>query len=93
MPLLEGQSSREVPSHAELLGRLVPVSVMTKGKMETVVAVAVKEGEPDPYNVLMLKGTRQFIAKWQGVHSAPSAIVAPTMSKLLDILYAQKKET
>lgn len=86
-PLLEGQSSREVPSHAELVARLMPIAAMHTRKVAQLEAAfsGLFENE-EPFNVLLAKGSRSFLAKWQGVINPPPVIVSPSMSKLLDVM-------
>lgn len=86
-PLLEGQSKSEVPSHAELVARLMPIASMTTRKAAQLEG-AFKETfkDEEPFNVMLTKGSRSFIAKWQGVVGAPPVIVAPNMTKVLDIM-------
>jgi hypothetical protein len=87
-PFLWGQSSLEVPSHAELVGRLVPIASMEQRKimrLEKAFENVFKDEEP--FNALLTKGGRNFVAKWQGPLDAPSVIVSPTIGKLVDVVH------
>jgi hypothetical protein len=88
-PFLRGQSALEVPSYAELVGRLVPLASLAQQQMTKL------SKDPElkkefagrvPYNVLFTRGGRDFIAKWQGVENPPDMIVEPTITKILDIM-------
>jgi hypothetical protein len=84
-PFLRGQSALEVPSRAELVGRLMSLHVLPSSQTKQL-----KEGEPSvfekAFNVLITQIGRDYDAKWQGLKTEPEYILAPTMRKLLDIL-------
>lgn len=84
-PFVWGQSSLELPSLAEIVGRLVPIEGLSVAQ-----ATALKRGLPDEYatawNVLLTKGGRNFMAKWQGIRDNPNVLVNPTISKVMEIM-------
>lgn len=84
-PFLWGQSSKEVPAHAEIVGRLMSIETV---RAQTVTAM--KETFPkemrDAYSVLLTRGGRNFMAKWQGATNPPDVLVAPTAQKIIDIM-------
>ncbi len=87
-PYLWGQSSTEVPSYAEVVGRLMLVAEMTlqmKGK------IAEQSGRSldNVHNVLLTASGEGYFAKWQGVKPAPKFVLDPTLSKVLDIHIAR----
>lgn len=86
-PFLWGQSALEVPSHAEVVGRLLPIASMEQrqvARLEKAFENVFKNEEP--FNVLLTKGGRNFIAKWQGPMDPPSVVISPTMEKLIDVI-------
>jgi hypothetical protein len=85
-PFLWGQSSMEVPAHAEIVGRLICTAAIPR-KDQQVVSQAAKTAKVDlPFNILYLAGGRDFIAKWQGVPNPPSLMPAPTIGKMIKVL-------
>jgi hypothetical protein len=42
--------------------------------------------DEEPFNVLLTKGGRNFIAKWQGPLDTPSVVVSPTIGKLIRVI-------
>jgi len=85
-PALQGQSSLIVPSNAEAVLRLINIETLNAQQ-----AQAIKASQPEEYagafNVALTRGGRNFLAKWQGLVSLPpSVVVAPSATKLLDIL-------
>jgi len=38
------------------------------------------------WNVLLTKGGRNFMAKWQGIRTNPSVVVNPTISKVIEVM-------
>lgn len=84
-PFIWGQSALEIPSLAELLGRLIPVESLTASQ-----AAGLQRELPtdmaEAWNVLLTKGGRTFVAKWQGVSDNPEVMVAPTIQKIVDVL-------
>lgn len=84
-PFLWGQSSLEIPSLAELVGRLMPLE-----SVDASTAMAFRKDVPtewaNAWNVLLTKGGRNYMAKWQGVLNNPEAMLDPTVAKLLDNL-------
>lgn len=85
-PFLWGQSSMEVPSHAEIVGRLMCTASISTKDQKAVAQAAQGVGKPTPYNILYLKGGRDYIAKWQGVDNPPAMMPSPTMGKLIQVL-------
>jgi hypothetical protein len=85
-PFLWGQSNMEVPSHAEMVGRLMPTATVSMRDERNIEQAAKSAGVAVPFNVLYLAGGRDFIAKWQGVPDPPSLVPNPTMSKLFRYL-------
>lgn len=88
-PFLQGQSSMEVPSHAELLGRLLSMKKLPGSQSQALQRAEPTEFE-SAFNVLVTRPGRDYDAKWQGVVPEPEYVLAPTMQKLIDILRAQK---
>jgi hypothetical protein len=87
-PAISGQSGLEVPSHAELVGRLICCNVLSAQQMRTLEAKAAQEGyKALPFNALLTLGGKNFMAKWQGVQSDanPGILLAPTVQKLINI--------
>jgi hypothetical protein len=88
-PFLWGQGALEVPSYAELVGRLVNIESLTTQKINALANAFEPEEEGErPFNVLYTRGGRSFMAKWQGPASPPPVVVNPTVEKLLDVLKA-----
>jgi len=87
-PLIKGQAAYEVPSHALLLGRLVNITSLTYQQVVEAKKYADNEGgQPNNiFNVLVLRGGTNFVAKWQGVLDPPEYLPNPTISKLYKIL-------
>lgn len=85
-PFLWGQSGLEVPSHAELVGRLMAMSTIPTREQKQITDAVTKRGADEPFNILYTEGGRDYIAKWQGVADPPPAIIAPTVGKLIAIL-------
>jgi hypothetical protein len=87
-PFLLGQSSLEVPSHAELVGRLIPVASLAAAQAQGLKALKGVNGVPvlQHYNILLTKGGPNYIAKWQGLDSPPDLVPNPTIPKLLGYL-------
>jgi len=88
-PFLLGQGAHEVPSYAELVGRLVNVGSLTTRMIGDLSGKFVPEysGE-QPFNVLYTRGSRNFVAKWQGPESPPDVVINPTIEKLLNVIKA-----
>jgi hypothetical protein len=85
-PFLWGQSSLEVPSYAECVGRLINIDSLPVQKVRRMKSEEPEEfRDSEPYNALLLKGGRDYIAKWQGVSGPPDVIVNPTIGKLMHI--------
>ncbi len=79
-PFLWGQSALEVPSYAELVGRLVTVESLSTRKVQGLMQA---EGmTEEPFNVLLTRGGRNFIAKWQGVTDPPEFVINPTIARI-----------
>ena len=87
-PSLWGQSALELPSLAELVGRLQIIETLNASQV-----MALKSDMPDElraaHNALLTRGGRTFAAKWQGVRDNPDVIVNPSMSKIVEILREQ----
>lgn len=88
-PFLWGQSALEVPSHAEILGRLVVADTLTAKQRIDLGMPRDAKAKDTPYNVLLTKGGRNFMAKWQGAISPPDSIPAPTVTKIWEVLTAK----
>lgn len=86
-PFIWGQSSLEVPSHAEIVGRLINIESMRQKQ-----ATAVRSEHPqefaNAFNVLLTRGGRTYMAKWQGVLNPPDLVISPTAQKLIGIVNA-----
>jgi len=84
-PFIWGQSSLELPSLAEIVGRMVPIEGLNASQ-----AMALKRNLPremqSAWNVLLTKGGRNFMAKWQGIRENPSVVLNPTVSKVIEIM-------
>lgn len=86
-PFLWGQSSAEIPSHAELVARLIPIdSIETRKIAQLEKAYEEVFKREEPFNVLLTKGGRNFLAKWQGPLNPPSVVVAPTIEKIMKVI-------
>lgn len=85
-PFLWGQSSLEVPSHAEIVGRLVVAETLTAKQRQDLGMPRDARAKSAPYNVLLTRGGRNFIAKWQGVANPPESVPAPTATALWEVL-------
>jgi hypothetical protein len=86
-PFLWGQAALEVPSYAELVGRLINIESLATQQinaMSSQFKPAFKDEQP--FNVLYTRGGRDYIAKWQGPMNPPDLIINPTIRKLLDVL-------
>ena len=81
-PFLAGQASLEVPSHAEIVGRLVRLEGLA-AQRATVLKTKLPKQWQASQNILLLRGGRNFFAKWQGMQSPPEFILGPTADKLL----------
>ena len=88
-PFLWGQASLEVPSHAEIVGRLVVADTLTPKQRQDMGMPRDAKAKAVPYNVLLTKGGRNFMAKWQGAISPPDSIPAPTVAKLWEVMTAK----
>jgi len=88
-PFLWGQSALEVPSHAEILGRLVVADTLTAKQRQDMGMPRDAKAKNVPYNVLLTKGGRNFMAKWQGAITPPDSIPAPTVTKIWEVLTAK----
>jgi hypothetical protein len=86
-PFLWGQGSLEVPSYAELVGRLVNIESLAIQRINAMTDqfTPAFQGE-QPFNVLYTSGGRDFVAKWQGPTNAPDLVINPTIRKLLDVI-------
>jgi len=85
-PFLWGQSALEVPSHSELLGRLVVADTLTAKQRADMGMPRDAKARDLPFNVLLTKGGRNFMAKWQGAQSPPDSVAAPTVTKIREVL-------
>lgn len=88
-PFLWGQSALEVPSHAEIVGRLVVADTLTGKQRQDMGMPRDAKAKDTPYNVLLTKGGRNFMAKWQGAKSPPDSIPAPTVTKIWEVMAAK----
>lgn len=84
-PFLLGQSSLEVPSYAEMVGRLLPTRTLPTSQSQALKKASPSEFE-QAYNVLVLQAGRDYDANWKGVDDPPEFILDPTMRKILDYL-------
>jgi hypothetical protein len=84
-PFLLGQGNLQVPAHAEIVGRLVALETL---RAQTVTAISAKypSDMQGAFNVLLTRGGRNFMAKWQGVASPPDMVVGPTAQRMMEIL-------
>lgn len=83
-PMLWGQSSLEVPSHAELVGRLLSLKELPGGLRQATEKREGKDVIRDAFNILLTSNARDYIAKWQGLEEQPDYLVEPTITKILD---------
>lgn len=81
-PLLQGQTARELPSKAELVGFLLPIKSLTVQQRN---ALKERGFDLEGYNVLFTEPGTDFQAKWQGVVNNPGIVVSPTIQKLVAI--------
>lgn len=88
-PFLWGQSALEVPSHAEIVGRLVVADTLTGKQRQDMGMPRDAKAKDTPYNVLLTKGGRNFMAKWQGAKSPPDSLPAPTVTKIWEVMTAK----
>jgi len=84
-PFVWGQSSLELPSLAEIVGRMVPIEGLNAAQAMSLKRNLPKEMET-AWNVLLTKGGRNFMAKWQGIRTNPSVVVNPTISKVIEVM-------
>ena len=82
-PFLWGQSNLEIPSHAEIVGRLMNTGTISMKEQRDVTSAASSAGQDVPFNIMYLRGGRDFIAKWQGIQNAPAMIANPTVEKFI----------
>jgi hypothetical protein len=82
-PFMWGQSSVEVPSYAELVGFLVAVESPI---VREVLGTKVEALKSDAFNVLLTRGGRAHVAKWQGIKNPPHVVAAPSVTKLVTML-------
>ena len=82
-PFLWGQSNMEIPSHAEIVGRLMCTGSVSMKQQRDITTAATQSGHTVPFNVMYLKGGRDFVAKWQGVIGPPPIMAEPTASKFM----------
>jgi hypothetical protein len=84
-PMLWGQSSHEIPAHAEIITRLVSLESLQTQKISVL-----KSSDPTGFegaiNIAQLRGGRNFIAKWQGVIDPPAYLLDPSIQKFIDVL-------
>jgi hypothetical protein len=81
-PFLWGQSALEVPSYAELVGRLV----ITDTLPSKIIKALETKTKKLPHSTLCTRSGKEYIAKWQGLDKpAPQYIFDPTIEKLLEI--------
>lgn len=89
-PFLQGQSALEVPSHAEMVGRLLTLKDMVGAELT---ALKKREEESElkqAWNILITTIGRDYDAKWQGLEKQPPYVLEPTMQKLINILHQRK---
>lgn len=82
-PFLWGQSSLEVPSHAEMVGRLRCTHTISPTEQA---ALSKRFNGNVPHNIVYLRGGRDYIAKWQGVNSPPAVIAGPTVARFIEVM-------
>jgi len=89
-PMLQGRSDMAVPANAELVGRLVIAEQLSRRQREDLGLPEPKRNRaqagPGHFNVLLTRGGRDFMAKWQGVIDAPHSVPSPTIGKLMEVL-------
>jgi len=85
-PFLWGQSSLEVPSHAEIVGRIVCTATLPRKQQSGIEAAAGRASAETPYNIMFTKGGLDYIAKWQGVNDPPPLVSSPSIGKIVSIL-------
>lgn len=86
-PMLSGQSSLELPSHAELVGRLVLLERLYKSDQKDLKQLHPELEQAEYPNVLLTRSGPDFLAKWQGIENPPMYVVAPSVQKLIDVLF------
>lgn len=82
-PFLWGQSNLEIPSHAEIVGRLMCTGTIPVKQQKGISTAASQAGQELPFNIMYLKGGRDYMAKWQGVLNPPSMMANPSVSKFI----------
>lgn len=82
-PFLWGQSNLEIPSHAEIVGRLMCTGTIPVKQQKGVTTAASQAGQELPFNIMYLKGGRDYMAKWQGIQNAPAMMANPTIAKFI----------
>lgn len=82
-PFLWGQSNMEIPSHAEIVGRLMATGTVPIKEQRMVESAASGAGKTSPFNIMYLRGGRDFVAKWQGIQNPPSMMANPTVSRFV----------
>lgn len=81
-PLLNTKSGLEVPSHSEIVGRLMNLNSLSIKQLR-----ALQDDRPaNAYNVLFVRGASDSIGKWQGVQDPPEVMFEPTARAFLDVL-------
>ena len=88
-PFLWGQSQLEVPSHAEIVGRLMCTSTVPVKEQRMVEQAAAQASRDIPFNILYLQGGRDYIAKWQGVIDPPLRMAVPTVDDMMKVICSQ----
>lgn len=88
-PYFQGKSSLVVPSYAEIVGRLINIESLN-ATQANVLSKAVPDEYRGAWNVLLLRGGRNFMAKWQGLKEPPDVLLAPSISKLINRLSASE---
>jgi len=73
----------EVPSHAEIVGRLMATGTVPVREKRLVETAASSAGKSTPFNIMYLKGGRDYIAKWQGIQNPPPMMANPTVAKFM----------
>lgn len=82
-PFLWGQSNMEIPSHAEIVGRLMNTGTIGLKEQKDVKTASNAVGKEVPFNIMYLRGGRDFVAKWQGILNPPAMMANPTIAKFI----------
>lgn len=81
-PFIWGQGAMEVPSLLDMVGHLITPAELNLQQRKALEPMGINSA----YNVLLCGHRVGKVTKWQGVRDPPPLIIAPTATKLLDVL-------